>query len=231
MSKPEEFDSGTVNDGASNAKAAAGTVTEARPEDRSEAETESTFEESLHSFVERNAFIELFKTYQGIMVMFGGVILPGLLSLSYFYACHERMTLLILKHPIESVVELLLCIAIPISNYLVWASLVNCDYRSQIKKGILNGIALGSAALISLLAVVAVCLGYPTSSLDGTDHSGAAIIIGAIYLISALVSAHLLNEVRKTRISESGRMKALWVAGLGVLLSIVGFAGSATRKT
>ncbi len=233
MSKPEEFDSGTVNDGGSQTKATAGTATEARPEARSEAgaETDSTFEESLHSFVERNAFFDLFKTYQGMMVMFGGVILPGLLSLSYFYACHERMTLLILKHPIESIVELLLCLAVPIGNYLVWASLVNCDYRAQIKKGILNGIALGSAALISLLAVVAVCLGYPTSSLDGTDHSGAAIIIGAIYLVSALVSAHLLNEVRKTRISESGRLKALWVAGMGVLLSIVGFAGSEARET
>ena len=227
MKSPEESDNDIGIKNSTTATESPPQEAEARGTESSGAEDQNVYE--FGSQDQSNLLNQLFQGWTGIFVMAAGVILPAILICSYIYACHERLTLLILKHPLESLLEMLLIAAIPIGNYLIWSSLTKCDYRSQIKRGILNGLALGSSSLVATVCAVAVCLQYPTRALDGTSYSAEVMIIGGIFLLAAIVAGFLLCEVKKTRITESGRIRAIAIATLGAIIAIAGFAGAEAR--
>lgn len=178
----------------------------------------------------KNNFLSLFKNGEGIFVMFGGVIIPCLLLLATCFSLYERLTLLILKHPLESLIEILLVLSIPIGNYITWSNLVNCDYRAQIRRGILNGISIGTSIIASAICITALALKYPVTNLDGTLLNTTVIIFAAVFTLAAAVSIFLHFQVRNTRIVESGKLRATAIALMGVLLSVIGFSASEGRE-
>lgn len=228
--KPDGFENSTNN--------SSGVATESSPEfthSRGAEDTTNTTYDTIDpsgaDFVKNSHLAKLFSGWQGIFVMLGGVILPGILIVGAFFSCYERVTLLILKHPLETIVEISLAMAIPIGNYIIWSNLVKCDYRAQIKRGLLSGVAFGSSAIITLVSLAAMVLRYPTISSDGTRHGATFFVICGVFFLAATVSAFLITQVKNTRIVESGKIRSLIIAALGVALAVFGFVASETKET
>lgn len=158
-----------------------------------------------------------------------GVVLPSVMLLSFVVACHLQLTLLLLKHPLESICEFSLLLSIPITNWTIWNSLKYCDFKHPIKKGIFNGLSIGTASIISLVSIIAVILRYPTQSADGTRHGVEVAIISIVFLLSSLTSIFLARVVKETRLTESSKRKAVAYVLSGVVISFATLALSETR--
>lgn len=155
----------------------------------------------------------------GIWVITLGVVLPALMLVSALVTNHLQMALLLLKHPLESICEFVLLILIPIANFATWNSLIKNDFKRPIQRGLLNGMSIGTSALVFLVSVSALILRYPTHSLDGTKHGVEVGIISIIFLLSSLVSLYLAKLVKDSRSTQSSRQKAMAYVVSGAILS------------
>jgi len=155
----------------------------------------------------------------GIWVVTLGMILPALMIVSALLTNHLQLALLLLKHPIESLCEFALIILIPVANYTTWNSLLKNDCKHPIKRGLINGMAIATSALIFLVSTTAVFLRFPTHSLDGTKHGVEVGIIAIVFLLSSLVSAFLAKQVEQSRTTQSSRKKAMAYVVSGAILS------------
>ncbi|MBX9691053.1 MAG: hypothetical protein K2Z81_01645, partial [Cyanobacteria bacterium] len=167
--------------------------------------------------------------WQGPFVMGLGVILPVMLIVSASIACHERIVLLLLKQPIETLVEMALVLTIPVANFDTWHALCKSDYRASMRRGVLNGVAIGASAFTFLLTIVAVLLHYPTVSSDGTRHGFEFFVISIVALLACSASIYVTRKVMATRILKSSRNKAFGYVLFGALLVFAAFAGTEAR--
>ena len=61
--------------------------------------------------------------------MIAGVVLPVLFVSAFAVVCHERIGMLLLKHPVETTLECLLALSIPYGNLVVWSALCRKDFQ------------------------------------------------------------------------------------------------------
>jgi hypothetical protein len=160
-----------------------------------------------------------------------GVVLPALMMVSALVTNHLQLTLLLLKHPIESLCEFILLILVPVANFTTWNSLIRNNFKGPIKRGLLNGMAIATSSLVFLISAVAVLLRYPTHSLDGTKHSVEVGIISIVFLLSASVSVYLAKRVKESRSTESSRKKAMAYVVSGAILSTVVLVAAEAKPT
>lgn len=173
----------------------------------------------------------LFHDWQGQSVMVFGVLLPALMIGCAAFTLYDRITLLLLKQPLETIVELALVLSVPAGNFIVWRALCKGDCRSTIKRGILNGVAAASAAIITLISGIAAALHYPTLSGDGTGH-GAEFTLISLVSLGALASAlYLAHRVRQTRVIRSSQIRAMVYATIGAVVALSAFIASEARST
>lgn len=170
-------------------------------------------------------------TWLGIALMAFGVISPSMLLLSAGFACSDRIALLILKHPIETLLECALVVMVPLANYLTWAALCRKDMRSFKRVGIINGMAVGTSFTIAMIASAAVILHYPAIDENtGLPHYGVFTTIAAVSWGACLVAGFLADALRRTREIRKSRMTAMLYAVFGVMISIVTFAASEAQS-
>ncbi|HEY9784654.1 MAG TPA: hypothetical protein V6D17_04565 [Candidatus Obscuribacterales bacterium] len=173
----------------------------------------------------------IFGTLPGIAVMTFGVIAPGLLIAAASIACCERITKLILKHPLETLVECALVLLIPIANYAVWSAICKKDMRFAIRRGIMNGMAIGMSACVGAIATAAVILGYAASDeLTGNPHPGAFTSIAAASWFACATAVYLADVLKKSRELRSSRLRTVLYSALGVVMAVAAFAGAEARS-
>jgi len=187
---------------------------------------------SPNSFLEELAeSIEDKNNKPSIWIITLGVVLPALMLVSALVTNHLQLTLLLLKHPIESVCEFALLMLVPIANFNTWNSLLKNNFKSPIKRGLLNGMAITTSAMVFLVSVAAVILRYPTHSLDGTRHGVAVGIISIVFLLSCVVSVYLASWVAESRTTKSSRKKAIAYVVSGAVLSFVLLLAAEAKPT
>lgn len=190
-------------------------------------EEPAIFLDNLAENVPQNKLLE--KKETSVCILAFGVVLPAMMMISAVVVCHLQLTLLLLKHPLESLCEYFLLLSIPTTNWVLWNSLQRNNFKQPIKKGIFNGISIGSAAIVSLVSLSAVILRYPTQSADGTKHGAEVAIISVVFLLSCLTSIFLARLVKDTRLTESSKKKATAYVVSGVVLSSLTFLMAETR--
>lgn len=173
----------------------------------------------------------LFHDWQGLSVMAFGVILPALMIGCAAFTLYDRITLLLLKQPVETLVELALVLSVPAGNFIVWRALCKGDCRSTIKRGILNGVAAASAAIVALISGIAAALHYPTLSSNGTGHGAEFTFISLVYTGALAAALYLAHRVRQTRIIRSSQIRAVVYAAIGAALALSAFIASEARST
>ncbi len=167
----------------------------------------------------------------GIAVMAFGVATPMLLAVASMASCPKRITLVMLNHPVETIIELLLLAAIPLANYRLWNSLCKKDMRFSVLRGLLVGAAIATSFVIAGLSFAAIPAGYQElQSSIGTDFSTGFFFIGMQALATAAIGLYLMNRTRKEREFSSSRTRIIAYTAIGLILGLAAFAGCEARS-
>lgn len=169
--------------------------------------------------------------WQGIAVMLFGVIMPALIIVSGLVASYDRIVLLLWKQPVETVVEVALLLTVPFANLVVWNALCKNDCRHTVRRGILNGIAIGTTAVVSAITGIAAVLRFPTLSEAGVPHVFEFALICMLSLLAMTVGINLAYRSRQIWVTKSSKARAASFVAFGVLLSVFGFVAAEARST
>ncbi len=173
----------------------------------------------------------IWQGFEGIAVMTFAVATPMLLTVLSMASCPKRITLVMLNHPVETIVELLLLLSIPIANYRLWASLCKNDLRFTLRRGLLVGASIAMSLIVTGLSFAAIPAGYQElQNSIGTDFTTGFFFIGMQGLTCALIGAYLLNKTRLKREFASSRARVFAYTLAGFLIGLLAFTASEARS-
>jgi hypothetical protein len=168
---------------------------------------------------------------EGYVVMGFGVILPGTtLALMAGNGCHAGAEM-IMRHPIETIVQLVLAGSIPFGNFVVWRRLCDRNYRNAAGIGALNGMCIGSSLLAAIACLAAYIMKYPLIE-EGTaiSHELDATICGLVALGALCAAIHLSVKSRNIWETNGAKIRQMVYALFGMALSFVAITGSEGRQ-
>ncbi len=163
--------------------------------------------------------------------MLFGVVLPALITSFGAMSAPKRISLLVLNHPVETISEILLIASIPLINYLLWNSLCKNDRRFSL----LNGLALGAAAMSSALVAVFCLSGLVAGSQQLQSDIGTPFTEGFSWLmimagLTCAASVYIMNRFRATRDFSASKNQIAIYTACGALVSLAGFGLAETRS-
>lgn len=166
--------------------------------------------------------LQILNAKHGFYVVFCGIVLPILVILFGLIMGFEGIWRTILLHPIETFVESVLALMVPLASYKCWSSVCHNDQRRPMRLGLMNGVSFGVSLIAFVVSSAALALQYPlVDSLNGLPHT---IEMGVLAIASALsmsVSIYLTNSMRKSKITRDARLRTVLysVAGSGLALT------------
>ncbi len=204
---------------------AEGSMETSEPED---GQTESWDDEAIPPPPERR---KLWQGIDGIGVMTFGVALPLIMTALCIASCPKRATLVILNHPVETLLEIFLLLTIPFMNFRVWSALCRNDARFSLSRGLLLGMSIAASLIISCLSFAAIPAGYAElQAAIGTDFTTGFFIIGALAAAAALSGAYIVRRIRQARELPKSRLSVLTNVIAGLLIGAMAFAAAETRS-
>ncbi len=174
----------------------------------------------------------LWEGYRAILVMIFGVVLPSLFLMVFAAACHERISMLLIKHPIETLIEAFLALSVPIGNFAVWSAICRKDTRFAMRRGLQNGLAIGGSLLFTIISIAAICTGRASIFVGPQMHAfgeGFAVI-ALVFLASMGAGIYLTLQLREMREFQSARLRTVVYSAIGVVLALFGFIGSEAKS-
>ena len=169
------------------------------------------------------------KVMKTIVILAFGVAAPALALIVWGIACTDRMTMLLLKHPIESILEASAILNIPLANYLIWRATTRKDLRFPLRNGILIGMAAGTALLVATVAAVAVGLGYPTIDIHNESRAALFMTIAFVSIASCITSICLAVQLRNLREFTSAKKISLLFSIGGLITAVLVLVGAETK--
>lgn len=167
----------------------------------------------------------------GIAVMTFGVLTPVLLTAMAMASCPKRITLVLLNHPVETLIELLLLCAIPLANYKLWSSVCKNDMRFSLLRGLIVGAAVATSLVVAVLSFAAIPAAYQDlQGAIGTDFSTGFFFIGLQALTTAAIGLYLIKRTRMNREFASSKARIITYTLIGFAVGIAAFAGSEIRS-
>lgn len=173
----------------------------------------------------------LWRGVDGFLVMTFGVAAPLLITALTLIACPKRITLLLINHPCETLVEILMVLFIPFAVYRAWSALCRSDHRFGPSRGLLMGmgIATGLASFgLSMAALFTRCAEF--SEATGTDFSTGFFTIGMLSLFASLTLIYLARRVRANLDFASSRLRVAVYIACGVVVGLLSLAASECRS-
>ena len=199
--------------------------------EQSDADSESSdTEKSEWSELNTPKIKRIWSGIEGIAVTVLGIFLPSLLFITSIASAPKRFTLVLLHHPVETSIELLLVASIPLVNYFVWNAL--CKGKTNVSRLLLMalGASLASSLAVAGLSISALFGGNADlANSIGTDFSGGFTWLGILSFLCAGVSAYLINRLRLSWELPMTRFKVITQAISGVVLTLLAFAGAEYR--
>lgn len=168
------------------------------------------------------------------LVVIFGILIPIMLPALFVTFSHKRLVLLLLAHPLETLVAIALCLSIPITNLKMHQATRKNNFVFGLKPGLAAGLAMGTALTITItcLAATAVNTVAGNTSNEALRFGDDSLIlanmwaIGLLYLNSALASLHLVLTIRKTKELDSARRRILSYLCFGALSAALILIGS-----
>ncbi len=173
---------------------------------------------------------QMWRKLEGFTVMLFGVAFPFLCMLWTCLACPKRMTLVILNHPLETLLELTLILLVPFVNWRVWASASKGFIRYSFARGAIMGATIGTSLIVSAISFAGLL--FATKDLQeaiGTDFTTGFSIISLLSFCAAASGIFIVNKVRLTRDFRASRARVVAYTIAGVVLSLLAFTISETR--
>lgn len=173
--------------------------------------------------------VQIWSGWNGLVVTIAGIFIPTLLTLCSLASIPKRLTLVLLNHPVETLIELSLILAIPLTNYLIWSSLCKGNYRFSLWRGLSLGSAIGSSLVVVLVCIAAVFAGQQMQSEVGTEFATGFIWIALLYMLAATISVYVANRTRLLHDFAKSRLRVAIVTAAGALMSILVFVAAEAR--
>src|SRR5262249_46938467 len=98
----------------------------------------------------------LWDSWEGMAVMSMGVALPLFIGACIALGAPKRIALVLLNHPPQTPIEMLLIVGIPFINYRVGSSLCKDDTRMSRGRGIALGAGVGTALVVAAICIAAL---------------------------------------------------------------------------
>lgn len=166
---------------------------------------------------------------KSFLVMIFGIIIPILLPTLFAMGSHKRLVLLLLAHPLETLVAITLCLSIPITNFKMHKAIWKDNFVFGLKPGLAAGLAIGTALTIAITCLTANT-GITSNEAYVYYQDGLILgnmwAIGLLYLASALASLQLVLTIRKTKELDSARRRILAYLCFGALSAALLLVGS-----
>lgn len=176
-----------------------------------------------------------FKVWQGIdgiAVMLFGVMFPALICLGAATSVPKRLTLIMLNHPIETIVELFLLAMVPLTNYALWSAVRRDDMRLSLKRGMSMGSAMITSFIASGVSFAALLQdnGQMMQTEIGTTFQAGFTWLSVLSFLAGASTAYILYKHIKARDFAQSRRLILAYTAIGALLSTCSFFGAEARS-
>lgn len=167
----------------------------------------------------------------GIAIVSFGIILPTLALSSLSVLLSRTGIEIMLRHPVEALCEYALACLIPIGNLVVWRRIRANNFANAIRLGLLNGVSIGSALMITALCAAANLMVFPSiDERTGVSFAGEMSYVGYIAFFSAIVSVYLLTRLRAAWETNSAKNRQLGFSIAGTLLSLLAVGACEARS-
>ncbi|HEY9731940.1 MAG TPA: hypothetical protein V6C89_08510 [Drouetiella sp.] len=176
-----------------------------------------------------------FKVWQGldgIAVMMFGVVIPATILAASCASVPKRLTLVLLDHPVETIVELLLLALIPLTNYAMWSAFRKDDVRLTLKRGIALGSSMITSLAVSGISMAALCNSNQTmlETEIGTSFDAGFIWLSVIALAAAMSTGYIVYSFRKTLDFARSRRLIVAYTAAGAALTTATILGSEANQ-
>lgn len=160
-----------------------------------------------------------------------GVLIPlSMLLLGSAFAA-KRLTLVLLNHPVETIVQIFFALLIPFANFRMWRSLRRQDYRFSAVRGIVSGAAVGAALTICAVSMASMIVGGEVMENEiGTTFGTGFTFLSTLTFLSMLVAIYQINVFRLARDFRVSRAQITMFATIGVLLSIASLCATEAKS-
>lgn len=189
------------------------------------------YEESdLHHSQEGTNYKKQSLSVQDIFIITAGTALPG--GLIIFTALSNLVLAveLVMRHPIETLLQYGLLLMIPLGNYLVWNRLLRKKLGNSRRLGLYNGAAIGGSSLVFIACAAAIYLGTPLIDSYNCSHANEAIIYAFAALGSLITSLHLMKKLSQAWETDNARFCQKIYSITGVLLAFITTGLSEARQ-
>ncbi len=164
-----------------------------------------------------------------ILIMTFGVLIPILLPALFVIGGHKRLVLLLLAHPLETLIAIALCLSIPVTNLKLHRAICKDNFVFGLKPGLAAGLAIGTALTIAITCLAATVVNTGNEAFVlGPDAQmlGNMWGIGLLYLAASLVTLQLVLAIRKTKELDSARRRILSYLCFGALSAALTLVGT-----
>jgi hypothetical protein len=166
----------------------------------------------------------------GLLFTVFGILAPALMIFSTCASMPKRVTLVMLNHPLETALELLLILAIPVANFIAWSQLCKNNVRFPRGTSFLLGSGIASCAMIGGLCATALFVGTEQLSSEiGTDFSTGFAWLALLSGLTGLMALLLAWRVRASREFAASRRQVAFFGIVGAILALVAVVGGETR--
>ncbi|HEY9676924.1 MAG TPA: hypothetical protein V6C76_02895 [Drouetiella sp.] len=171
-------------------------------------------------------------SFKGRAIISVGVGLPVMFYLMLAISCSQRISMLLIKHPAETLIEIALALMIPVFNYQVWNAICKKDLRYAMLRGLQNGLAIGGCLNFLVTALAVIFAGKVQFAFNSEMFAIKEVFaaIAGIYALVLAVSIYLGYELRGLREFNSARVRTVIYSACGVVLAVLGFIGAEAKS-
>lgn len=167
----------------------------------------------------------------GIGVMSFGVVIPSLMIVLMSMTCYQRITLMLLNNPLETMLELLMVAIIPIAIFSCWKFYCKNNYRFNLLRGSLLGIAVASSFSSALISTAALFVGSCEFAMNtGTEFSTGFGTIGMLSTAACICALFVGNRIRSRMEFASSRRHVVFNMAAGLLLGMLAFVCAESKS-
>lgn len=173
---------------------------------------------------------KIWQGVEGLALTIFGIGLPACVFLMSAMSMPHRLTLVLLNHPLETIAELLLLLAIPFANYSAWSAFCNNNYRYPIRRGISMGASIMTCLMLALICVAGMFVGSSELRAEiGSDFTVGFMGLILVSMMTCAASLYIVNRIRLTRDFKQSRLQIVSLTAIGAVLSLITFLGAEFR--
>jgi len=167
----------------------------------------------------------------GMAVMSFGVAVPSLMIGLMAMTCYQRITLMLLNNPLETMLELLMVAMIPFAIFTSWKFYCKNNFSFNILRGSLLGVAIATSFTTALISAAALFVGSSQFEYNtGTDFSTGFGTIAMLSTAACICALYVGNLIRSRMEFASSRRHVVFNIAAGLLLGVLAFVCAESKS-